>query len=51
MAEPLLTQAAELAGDNVDYWLECGHLRVRVGSLERALQAYETALALGRAGD
>ena len=27
-AEPLLAQAAELAGDNVDYWLECGRMRV-----------------------
>lgn len=45
-AEPLLCAAAELDGNDIWYWIECGRARIQKGSLEQALAAFEKANSL-----
>ena len=47
-AAPLLYAAAELAGDNFNYWMLCGRAQVKLGMLSQAQQAFETAKAVAK---
>ena len=49
-SEPLLTEAAELAETDIWYWIECGRARTAIGSLERALAAFQKAYDLAHDG-